>query len=536
MELKMENKSNPLNITVKSVIDIIFRYKIIVFITFFTCIAFTLVGIQFMTPLYDANVKMLVRGQSVTESETYVPIMARGIHLTQAEIVKSYPVLKRAALALDLHERPLDYEKNFCSNLKKNFIDFMAKRAEIKLQEMPPEKQTEQKINNAVLNLRDRLTVSMLPGTDIFVINVTAFSSEEAIETANIISRSYTMFDQIQQLAEVRIRYGKFHPTVLQLEDSIREATDNLSGKTLPDIQAIGTASVKVIEQATSSGKPVSKPKRLVLAIGLLVAIVVSFGLALMYGFLNRTIKTPQDIIDHLDLPCIGSIPKKTRKEKYLINDESPDTKYYSFYEELSEQLHVFVKTQGLKSLVINSPVYNNSHKYITLNIGYFLSEIFNHKVLLIDANYNNPTFKRLLFPKKGKKNSTGNSGDISPDQLYHKNDLLDIKLIEKSNDKISDVVKNNDLKAFVEQMKNNYDLIIIDTTSINNTKDIARISECSDGIVLVIDEEKINRQMLKNSLPRLTRNKVTIIGGILYNRTFPIPDFIYKYFKYFID
>ena len=65
--------------------------------------------------------------------------------------------------------------------------------------------------------------------------------------------------------------------------------------------------------------------------------------------------------------------------------------------------------------------------------------------------------------------------------------------------------------------MKDRYDLIIVDATSVNNTKDISRISECCDGAVLVIDEGTTNRQMLKNSLPRITRHDAVIIGGILY-------------------
>ena len=308
---------------------------------------FSAIKKQLVTPIYDANVKMLVRGQSVITAETYAPIMGR-VHMTQAEIVKSYPVLKRAAIALNLHNRSNENVNYNNSKLKKLYTDFQKKRISKKLSNLPSEKLEEMKLDSAIEDLRDRLKVNLIPGTDIFVINVTASTPEEAIETANVISRSYTMFDQIQQLAEVRMRYGEFHPTVLQLEDSIKEATQNLSGKPLPDMQAIGTASVKIIEQASSTGLNIGKPKRMILAVGLLVSLTFSFGIALVCGLLNRTIKTPQDIIDFLNIPYIGSITKKKRKDSYLITDKSPDTQYYNFYEEMSEQLLVFLKTQGL--------------------------------------------------------------------------------------------------------------------------------------------------------------------------------------------
>lgn len=531
----MENTTNPFKITVKGVISIFFRYKALIVIAFIFCIFCTLIGLQFITPLYDANVKMLVKGQNIISSETYTPIMG-SVHMTQAEIVKSQAVLKRAVLALDLQDRPFDYERNYCSKLKKYFIDYQFKKTEIDFKELPLQKQQQIKIDTAIENLQSRLKVSMVPGTDIFIINVTAFTPEEAIETANVISRSYTLFDQIQQLAEVRMRYGEFHPTVIQLRDNINEITNNLSGKPLSDIEAIGTASVKIIEQATSTGKRIGKPKRIILAAALFVSIGISFGLSLLLGLFNRTLKTPQDIVEYISIPCIGSIPRKQIKDKYLINDKSPNTKYFSFYEELSEQLLVFLKTQGLKTVAITSPLYNKNHKYIVPNIGYFLSRIMGNKILLIDVNFNHPNFQKI-YSLNGSDSIDGNNTlEIEQNFIQKMDEGPDIISSQKNTERFSLILKKINFEMFIKKNKKEYDAIIIDATSVNNMKEISSISDYCDGIVIVIDEGKMKREMLKNSLPRLKRKDTVIIGGILNNRTFPIPGFIYKYFKFSID
>lgn len=532
----MENKTNTLKITPKIIIDIIFRKKTTILLTFVFGIICSFIVIQFITPVYDANVKMLVRGQNIVEAETYAPIMTRGLHSTQAEIVKSQPVLKRAVIALKLQNQPPDYEKNFCSELKKYYIDFMVKRNAKKLDNLSSETLEEIQISATIESLRDRLSVKLLPGTDIFIINVTAFTPEEAIETANVISRSYTMFDQIQQLAEVRLKYGDFHPTVIQLMDNINEATNNLSGQTLPDIQAIGTASVKILEQASSKREPVSTPKRIVLAAALLISLFVSFGLAFVRGFFDRTIKSPQDIADHLNVPCIGSIPKKQRKDKYLITDDSPDTRYYKFYEELSEQLLVFLKTQGLKTAIITSPSRGNNHKYIIPNLGYFLSRIMGIRVLLIDVNFNNPNFQKIYSIKEEKCLDGNMSQDMSEELICKLDNGPDIIPAKNTTEKPSNLLQNINFKSFIESKKNDYDIILIDATSINNMKDVSFMSEYSDGIVLIIDEGKLQSQMLMNSLQRLVHNNTIIVGGVLNNRTFPIPEFVYKNFKYYIN
>ncbi len=532
----MENKSNAMKITVKGVIDIIFRNKKIIVITFTICVLLAMLGIQFITPVYEANVKMLVRGQAVVASELYESINARGIQATQAEIVKSEPVLKRSAIALGLQNRPFDYEKNFSSPLKRYYIEYNAEKNEKRLNGLPADKIEEIKLNIAIESLRGRLTVQVLPMTDIFFINVKAFTPEEAIETANVISRSYTMFDQIQQLAEVRIRYGEFHPTVIQLIDSITQATNNLSGKPLSDIEAIGTASVKIIQQATSDYSPVSKPIIIIMAIALLASLCFSLGLAFIKGFFDSTIKTPQDIADFLDIPCVGSIPEKQRKDRYLITDDSPDTEYYKYYEELSEQLLVFLKTQGMKTALITSPVFNNNHRYIVPNLGYFLSRVLHHRILLVDVNFNAPHFQKI-YSLKDDNGIDRNTDPAMCQNILHKMERgPDIITARVAPEKPSNILEDLNFKDLIESIKDQYDAILIDATSINSMKDVSFISEYSEGIVLVIDEGKLQREMLKNTLPRLRHDDAVIIGGILNNRTFPIPEFIYKNFKYFID
>ncbi len=532
----MENQSIPMKITVKSVLDIIFRNKRIIILTFILCMFVTFIILQFMTPVYDSNVKMLIRGVSTVTSDLYDPINTRSIQATQVEIVRSEPVLRRAALALDLQNRPFDYEKNYCSSLKKYYIDYRVKKTEKELTGLSPEELADVKLNAAIGDLKGRLTTKVIPGTDIFVINVTAFTPEEAIETANVISRSYTMFDQIQQLAEVRLRYGEFHPMVIQLQDNIREATIKLSGKALPDMEAMGTASVKIIEQATSSGLAVTQPKKILLAGAFFISIAISLGLALVIGLFDRTIKTPQDIADNLDIPCIGSIPEKQRNDKYLITDESPDTRYYNFYEELCEQLVVFLSTQGIKTAVITSPSYNKNHKFIVPNLGYFLSRIMGKKILLIDANFNNPTLKKIYSISGDKGLDINVSLDVVSEHMYKTDKGMDVLPAKTTTEKPSTVLEKINFKNSIDRMKDEYDAVLIDATSVNNLKDASFISEYSDGTIIIIDEGKLKGQMLKNSLPRLKRNDAVIIGGILNNRTFPIPEVIYKYFKFLID
>ena len=67
---------------------------------------------------------------------------------------------------------------------------------------------------------------------------------------------------------------------------------------------------VAVVETATLSPRPVRPRPALNLVMSMIVGLSGGAGLALLTEFLRRTIKTPKDITEILDLPVLGMIPK----------------------------------------------------------------------------------------------------------------------------------------------------------------------------------------------------------------------------------
>ena len=106
-----------------------------------------------------------------------------------------------------------------------------------------------------------------------FVERIGFYNPVAAAALANILSRSYTIFDLEQQLAEMQIKYGDKNLAVTQLRDSIDKMTRNLTGQPLPDVEAIGPASVKIIEQAQPPMKPAGIPKILVFILALFMSL-----------------------------------------------------------------------------------------------------------------------------------------------------------------------------------------------------------------------------------------------------------------------
>ncbi|SMC39229.1 GumC family protein [Sporomusa malonica] len=66
---------------------------------------------------------------------------------------------------------------------------------------------------------------------------------------------------------------------------------------------------VQIIDKAISPDNPIKPRKALNIIIAAILGLFVGVGTAFITEFVNKTIKTPEDVKEYLDLPVIGSIP-----------------------------------------------------------------------------------------------------------------------------------------------------------------------------------------------------------------------------------
>ena len=69
------------------------------------------------------------------------------------------------------------------------------------------------------------------------------------------------------------------------------------------------------------------------------------------------------------------------------------------------------------------------------------------------------------------------------------------------------------------------------DADSITASKDALELAGAAEAAALIISEgpRRARRQAVKTALDTLKERKANILGGILNNRVFPIPKFVYE-------
>ncbi|MCF6149214.1 MAG: polysaccharide biosynthesis tyrosine autokinase [Candidatus Kuenenia sp.] len=520
--------------TLRDYLTPIFRYKYIILTTFIVIMVSVIVGLEFKTPTYNAYTKILISAQKQTASPYYTGISSyhnAQIALTQSEIVNSTHVLERAVKVLQLDERPYDYEKNFCSPLKAWFMELRHKMSQSNSETvlLAPEEEQAYRMRMAVENLRENLSVEPIPDTDLFTICASDFDPNVAAMIANVVSRSYIIFDLEQQLAEMQIQYGEKYQTVIQLRDNINKMINKLTAQPISSLEAIGPASVKIVEQAQIPLTPAGGNKRVAIAVAFVMSIFL--GILFTYGFeyMDQTFKTPKEVEDFFDLPLLGSIPKGTSTNGNLIKDIKNNNIKAPPYHRLSEQLYLLMNDKNMKSVLITASSYNDGSTSIVANTSVYLAKK-GHKVLLIDANLRAPAIH-----EKFKISNSPGLADIFENKISFGETTQDIDHnltilpAGKTTMNPMTILGSHKLPEIISAAKERYEIIFVDYPNLKNIKDVALLSSYLDGIVLVVNEGKTRRHTIKALISPLEQKNSNIIGVILNNRKYVIPQMIYE-------
>jgi len=521
--------------TLRDYLRVLFRHKIVIVITIITVCTTVFIGLKLKTNIYQSRVKMLIIADKQVEATYYSEMIygARNVQqaVTQSEIVKSGPVLGRVVRSLDLHKRPIDDEKEFSSPLKERFIDKRVKALNEKLEGFDIEQKEDFLFRRAVTSLKKKIEVKPIPSTNMFTITVKDYDPDMAAVIANVVSRSYVIFDLEQQLAELKLKYGEKHPTVNLIEDSIAQLNRTLGGQLIDDIEAIGPASVKIMEQASVAIEPTGTSKTRTFLLALVMSIFLSVMIAFVFEYTDQTFKTPQDIKRFLNIPFIGSIMRFRFGNNRLIKDTSKMSKYFQSYRGLSDQICLLFKGENLNSLLITSALADEGSPKVVANAGYYLAKKLQHRVLIIDANLRDSSMSRLLHHMDTLGLAAYLEGETDINEIIQKGKDGDPDVITAGFTQKNPVtlLESQRMSNLIKTATQEYKIVLIDCANVRDYKDATVLSSLVDGTALTINEGQTRRQVVQNACEQLRENKANIKGVILNNRTFPIPSVIYK-------
>lgn len=520
-------------LTLRDYWRVIFRHKWVVFISVLVVAITVYFGLQMRTPVYKATVKMLVSSVKETQapySRDIAGYSQNEAALTQSEIVKSLPVVERAVKAVHLDKRPMDNEKLFSSNLRQKMIAVETKEFKERLKNLPVAQQDYIYFRRAVESLQGRLIVEPVRGTNLLLISVVDFDPLVAAMLANVVSRSYVIFDLEQKLAESATKYGELHPTVTLLKGHVEKMTSTLNGEPLDNIEAIGPATVKIISQAAIPTKPEGRSKKIYFALAVFLSAVLGVVMAFIFEYLDPTVRSAADLSSIVQVPLLSAVPRQFGKKRRILNDKNVSSPaYIAAFHELACQIRFFLTQKKMRVFLFTAPDTAQGTTTVVSNLALCLVKDFKKRVLVIDAHYRRSAIHNnfSLAGAPGLVDVLAQKLPLSKVCCEVAPNFWMVPAGDMSLD-LECLLDSPKMAEIIEEAKNAFDVVLIDCADLRHYRDAISIGQFSDGIVLVIAEGKTRRPAIATAISPLKENNFNLAGVVLNNRTFSLPKFIY--------
>lgn len=497
------------------------------------------IGYELVTPTYIATVTMYVKAAKTTEADFYDPLQHGDIIAEHAQLLTSNIVLKRVVEALKLYELPNDYEKQYATPIKKFFMERQNKKM---MEERSQNGIMSNKSDNSIGHdgafglLHSKITALPSGSSNIFNIQIEDFNPGQAVRIANSLSRSYVIFDLEQQIEELKLKYGEKHSTVLQLENYIEEYKKNLDGKLMPDLEAIGPASVKIIAQAQGAYRKAKVSLPLLLSFAFFTGLFMAAVLTALIEYNNNTFRTPKEVVKYIDMPFIGSIPKQKKQNELVMSDEhlpQSSLKCVSSFQRFGDKICLLSKKDKIRTFLITAFKELGSTSALIANLGIYLSRDAGKKVLIIDANlkHRNPSLADMFhistnvgLPEVFERKTTFEKAVVKIDKN------LDLLLSHVVPYRPIALLDSSFMSELINEVKNKYDFVFIDCSAdLKNDSEPVILASFVDAVILVVNEGLDSFQDARIVIRNLKQNGSRAFFSVLNNRKKDMPEILYK-------
>lgn len=191
-----------------------------------------------------------------------------------------------------------------------------------------------------------------------------------------------------------------------------------------------------------------------------------------------------------------------------------------------------FTGDKNGKLVLITSAEQGDGKSTTCYNLSKKLSDL-NKKVLLIDIDIRKPSQHKNFNVSNiwGLTDILAGECDINKAKQSI-NDNLDLITTGKKVSTASELISSNEFKVVLNNLKKEYEYIIIDSAPINVVSDAIGILEDVDGVILVAMYRKTKKRSVQNVCKKITQSKGKILGVVFNGMETNSNSYYYYYYK----
>ncbi len=292
-----------------------------------------------------------------------------------------------------------------------------------------------------------------------------------------------------------------------------------------------------VLSPATLPGAPVAPEVLLIRGAGGVVGVVLSVAFLLIAYVLHDKISSQSELERYTQVPVVGSVPKYRRAKSLpavLVVNESSKLAVSEAFRTIRTNLQ-FMGLRGSRQVVsVTSTVSTEGKTFVAINLASIMA-MSGRKTIILDLDMRRP---KIHFAFDAENTAKGMSTILIDkytldDCIQHsKIDNLDFIPAGAIPPNPAELIGSQKFADTLEELKNRYDLVMIDTPPVGLVTDGNLVMEKADVPLYVVRADFSRRVFIKN-IDRIQTTRKHENLSLILNSVDSANEYGYAYEKY---
>lgn len=295
--------------------------------------------------------------------------------------------------------------------------------------------------------------------------------------------------------------------------------------------ESMNITNIVVVDEAIINEEPVEPRVIINYIIGIGLGMAIGLVLAFMLESMDNKIKNHEDVKKYLKIKTLGVVPHNSidndipDKKKVYVNPNEINIKILtdptSVVSESIRMIRTNLNFLDLKLINVTSTMPSEGKSEVITNLAASFA-LLDKKVLVIDCDLRKPKIHKNfgLLRKYGVSDVVLSKGSIDYRQVVQTYQTKEVKIdVLTAGSKISnpsELINSQGFANLLKQIREDYDLVLIDCPPISSLTDGVLVSKLADGTVYVIESDRTDYQVVAGCIDELQTNKAFILGAIL--------------------
>lgn len=310
----------------------------------------------------------------------------------------------------------------------------------------------------------------------------------------------------------------------------------NTVGKLAPQkiINIVKSGGIEVLDEATLPTSPYkSTSVTMMILMGIVGGAGVSMLIFIFLGLLDTRYRRVYELEDMFTIPILGKVPEIRQKDEngkplVMLKEDSPFV-LREAYNDIRTNLLFMGKGEQCPVFVVTGADYDEGKTTNAINLAIVFANM-GKKTLLVDADLRNGNIASE-FGIEAESGLSEYLAELSPfiNAKKQVRENLDVITTGKIPPNPTDLLISERWKKLIENKKNEYDIIIIDTPSIGVVSDGIEVTNVATAFIVVMRERVSKFEREKLIIQRLEAVDANICGFIYNGIDVKSADFNHK-------